>query len=124
MSSRPLPALPVPPPPDDAEAQFHARMARLAPDAAGQRARRGGASLRGRGFRLGWTGWLVIDALLVLLVLAGVVAWPPVLACRQQERTVGFYAGDSVERCIRRGIATRLDTADQRLKSLARGSGH
>ena len=37
---------------------------------------------------------------------------------------VGFYAGDSVGKCIRRGIADRLDTADQRLKSLIRRSGH
>ncbi len=62
--------------------------------------------------RLGWKGWLVVDSLVVLLVVAGVVAWPPIQPCRYQDQTVGFYAGDSVGKCIRRGIADRLDTAD------------
>lgn len=59
----------------------------------------------------------------MLLVVAGVVAWPPIQACRYQDQTVGFYAGDSVGKCIRRGIADRLDTADQRFKRLIRRSG-
>ncbi len=59
----------------------------------------------GRRLRLGWKGWLVVDSLVVLLVVAGVVAWPPIQACRYQDQTVGFYAGDSVGKCIRRGIA-------------------
>lgn len=122
MSSRPLRSSGGPP---DAlqEAQFRARMARLGPDGAAPRSRRSSPPGQGRGFRLGWKGWLVVDGLIVLLVVAGVVTWPPVQACREQDRTVGFYAGDSVDKCIRRGIATRLDTADQRLKSLVRGSG-
>jgi hypothetical protein len=125
MSSRPLSASPLDRTSEaDEEAKFRARMARLAPETAGRRPRRSGARLKGRGIRLGWKGWLAVDALIVLSVLAGVVAWPPVQACRHQDRTIGFYAGDSVERCIRRGIAARLDTADQRLTSLARGSGH
>ncbi|SFF06619.1 hypothetical protein [Methylobacterium sp. 13MFTsu3.1M2] len=106
------------------EAQFRARMARVGPDGAHRTPRRNRAPERRRGFRLGWKGWLVVDCLVVLLVVAGVVAWPPVQSCRNQDQTVGFYAGDSVGKCIRRGIADRLDTADQRLKSLIRSSGH
>lgn len=122
MSSRPLRSSGGSP---DAleEAQFRARMARLGPDGVAPRSRRSSPPGQGRGFRLGWKGWLVVDGLIVLLVVAGVVTWPPVQACREQDRTVGVYAGDSVGRCIRRGVATRLDTADQRLKSLVRGSG-
>ncbi|MGE8130025.1 hypothetical protein ACQKQD_23880 [Methylobacterium sp. NPDC080182] len=106
------------------EAQFRARMARVGPDGAQRTPRRNRAPERRRGFRLGWKGWLVVDCLVVLLVVAGVVAWPPVQSCRNLDQTVGFYAGDSVGKCIRRGIADRLDTADQRLKSLIRRSGH
>ncbi|KQS65955.1 hypothetical protein ASG32_30965 [Methylobacterium sp. Leaf361] len=106
------------------EAQFRARMARVGPDGAHRTPRRNRAPERRRGFRLGWKGWLVVDCLVVLLVVAGVVAWPPVQSCRNQDQTVGFYAGDSVGKCIRRGIADRVDTADQRLKGLIRRSGH
>ncbi|SEI04258.1 hypothetical protein SAMN02799636_05115 [Methylobacterium sp. 275MFSha3.1] len=106
------------------EAHFRARMARVGPDGAHRTPRRNRAPERRRGFRLGWKGWLVVDCLVVLLVVAGVVAWPPVQSCRNQDQTVGFYAGDSVGKCIRRGIADRLDTADQRLKGLIRRSGH
>jgi len=115
MSSRPLlPASSSRAPDAIEEAQFRARMARVGPDAANRPARRSRAPARVRGFRLGWKGWLVV---------AGVVAWPPIQSCRAQDQTVGFYAGDSVGKCIRRGIAERLDTADQRLKSLIRRSG-
>jgi hypothetical protein len=105
------------------EVRFRARMARVGPDATNRAERRSRPPVRGRGFRLGWKGWLVVDCLIVLLVVAGVVAWPPVQTCRQQDRTVGVFEGDSVDRCIRRGIASRFDTADQRFKSLIRGLG-
>jgi hypothetical protein len=106
------------------EAQFRARMARVGPDLGGRRAHRSRVSGQARGVRLGLKGWLAVDGLVVLLVVAGVVAWPPVQACRQQDRTTVFYTGDSLDKCIRRGIAARIDTADQRIKSLMRGSGH
>lgn len=105
------------------EAQFRARMARVGPDGAHRTPRRNRAPERRRGFRLGWKGWLVVDSLIVLLVVAAVVAWPPIQACRHQDKTTGFYAGDSVDKCIRRGIAERIDRADQRLKALVRNSG-
>jgi hypothetical protein len=124
MSSRSLSPTPGNTPDAVEEAQFRARMARVGPDRGERRAPRSSASGRSRGVRLGWKGWLVVDGLIVLLVVAGVVAWPPVQACRQQDRTTGFYAGDSFDKCIRRGIAARIDTADQRIKSLMRGSGH
>ncbi|WP_457105943.1 hypothetical protein [Methylobacterium sp. P5_C11] len=125
MSSRPLlPATSGRPPDALEEAQFRARMTRVGSDFANRPARRTRTLHRGRGLRLGWKGWLVVDGLVVLLVVAGVVTWPPVQACRNQEQTVGFYAGDSVGKCVRRGIADRLDTADQRLKSLIRRSGY
>ena len=124
MSSQPLP-------PSSAvtghdaleEAQFRARMARLGSDPASRRRPRNPRAAGRGGFRLGWKGWLVVDSLIVLLVVAAVVAWPPIQACRSQDKTIGFYAGDSVDRCIRRGIAERIDRADQRLKALVRGSG-
>ncbi|MFF9551072.1 hypothetical protein [Methylobacterium fujisawaense] len=105
------------------EAKFRARMARVGPEATNRPPRGSRAPERGRRLRLGWKGWLVVDSLVVLLVVAGVVAWPPIQACRYQDQTVGFYAGDSVGKCIRRGIADRLDTADQRFKRLIRRSG-
>lgn len=107
------------------EAQFRARMARVggaAPETPVRR-RRGPRDHRGDGFRLGWKSWLAIDCGFVLLVVAAVVAWPPVRDCRHQNETLGFYAGDSVEKCIRRGVADRLSQADQRVKMLVRGSG-
>ncbi|MDP4006677.1 hypothetical protein [Methylobacterium sp. NEAU K] len=123
MSIRPFTASPSGNAPDAVEeAQFRARMARLGSDPANRRSRRHRPRELGRGgFRLGWTGWLV--AVAVVVVVAAVVAWPPVQACRHQDKTVGFYAGDSVDRCIRRGIAERVDRADQRLKAMMRGSG-
>ncbi|MGH1587271.1 hypothetical protein ACRBEV_01625 [Methylobacterium phyllosphaerae] len=125
MSSSPLlPAASSRTPDALEEAQFRARMTRVGPDSASRPARRTRTLQRGRGLRLGWRGWLVVDSLVVVLVVAGVVTWPPVQACRNQEQTVGFYAGDSVGKCVRRGVADRLDTADQRLKSLIRRSGH
>lgn len=111
---------------DPEEAQFRARMARVggAPgDGAVRRRRPGPAGPRGGGFRLGWKSWLAIDCTGVLLVLAGVVAWPPLRDCRHRNETVGFYAGDSVDKCVRRGIGERIARADQRLKMLVRGSG-
>ncbi|MCJ2058983.1 hypothetical protein MKL09_20865 [Methylobacterium sp. J-048] len=125
MSSRPRPSSSSGAASDAVEeAQFHARMARLGTEPESRQGRRPGPRNLGRGgFRLGWKGWLVVDALVVLLVVAAVVAWPPIQACRHQDKTVGFYAGDSVDRCIRRGIAERIDRADQRLKALVRNSG-
>ncbi|SFM09528.1 hypothetical protein [Methylobacterium pseudosasicola] len=125
MSSRPLPSSSSGAAPDALEeVQFRARMARLGTEPENRRGRRRPPRALGRGgFRLGWKGWLVVDSLIVLLVVAGVVAWPPIQACRHQDKTTGFYAGDSVDRCIRRGIAERIDRADQRLKALARNSG-
>lgn len=122
MSTRPL-SSPSPGSLPDAleEAQFRARMARLGTEP--QSRRRRPRDLGRRGFRLGWKGWLVVDSLIVLLVVAAVVAWPPIQACRHQDKTTGFYAGDSVDKCIRRGIAERIDRADQRLKALVRNSG-
>lgn len=110
------------------EAEFlQERMARAAPrdpDApAPPRRRRRARELGGGGFKLGWKSWLVIDILAVALLVVGVVAWPPFSACREQDRKVGFYAGDSLGKCVRSGIGERLTRADQRIKMLVRGSG-
>ena len=83
---------------------------------------RHGAGKR-EGFRLGWGGWLVVELLAIAVIVATYLAWPPTVACREQEAKLGFYAGDSLGKCIRRGVAARLDDADQRLKMLLRGSG-
>ncbi|MFC6744360.1 hypothetical protein ACFQFG_04655 [Methylobacterium persicinum] len=66
----------------------------------------------------------MIDSLVVLGTVAAVVVWPPVESCRAQDKQVGFYAGDTVEKCIRRGVSQRVANADQRIKMLLRGSGH
>ncbi|GJE62590.1 hypothetical protein [Methylobacterium trifolii] len=108
---------------------FRQRMARAAPLQPGS----SGAPRRKRtvqglgksgGFRLGWKSWLAIDVTFLIVLLAVVVAWQPVTTCREQEQKTGFYAGDSVNKCIRRGINERLNRADQRIKMLIRGSGH
>ncbi|MDP4027027.1 hypothetical protein Q8W71_31035 [Methylobacterium sp. NEAU 140] len=111
----------------DEEARFRARMARVgsAPDRRPAQRRRSARRAPGEGgLRLGWKSWLAIDCAVVLLVVAGVVAWPPVQSCREQQHTTGFYAGDSVGKCIRRGVGARIAQADQRIKMLIRGSGH
>lgn len=84
--------------------------------------RRHGTGKR-EGFRLGWGGWLVIELVAIAVIATGFLVWPPTAACREQEAKLGFYAGDSLGQCIRRGVAARLDAADQRLKMLVRGSG-
>ena len=109
------------------EARFRARMARVSDGGAMPRRRRpmedDEEEASGR-FRLGWFGWLLVDSLVVLGTVAAVVAWPPVESCRAQEKTVGFLSGDTVEKCIRRGIGERLGNADQRIKMILRSSGH
>jgi hypothetical protein len=87
-----------------------------------QRHRRHGTGKRD-GFRLGWGGWLVIELLAIAMAIAFYLAWPPTAACRDQEAGLGFYAGDSLGKCVRRGVAARIDAVDQRLKMLVRGSG-
>lgn len=76
------------------------------------------------GFKLGWKSWLAIDCGVVLFAIFVVIAWPPFQACRHQQNTIGFYAGDSEDKCRRRGISKRFDLADQRIKGLIRNSGH
>jgi|GEM_PF-1372036 len=104
-----------------AETRFRARMARVGPALARQ-ADRGGPG-RSRGLRLGWMGWLIVDGLAALLLVTALVAWPPIQACRQQEQTVGFYPGQSIGECIHRGLAARLDKADQSVTGWLRGFG-
>lgn len=108
------------------EARFRDRMARISLNgsASRQRSRARDGKERSGSFRLGWLGWLVIDGLVVLGTVAAVVVWQPVETCRAQEKTVGFYAGDRVEKCIRRGVVQRLSNADQRIKMILRASGH
>ncbi|AWN34898.1 hypothetical protein [Methylobacterium radiodurans] len=102
---------------------FEARLARSGGPSINRR--RGG--LRpgepGRG-RLGWKAWLVIDAVGLVLFLAVVVVWPPLSTCREKAREYGLYAGDTIEKCTRRGLAERFERADQRVKMLIRSSGH
>ena len=57
------------------------------------------------------------------MVAGAVMVWPPASDCREQEAKVGFYAGDTLGKCIRRGVGARLDAADQRIKMAVRGSG-
>lgn len=113
--------------PDDLEeARFRARMARVSLNGSTPRPRsraRDDEEEKSGGFRLGWMGWLVIDTLVVLGTVAAVVVWPPVESCRAQDKAVGFYAGDTVEKCIRRGVSQRISNADQRIKMMLRGSG-
>lgn len=79
---------------------------------------------RESGVRLGWKGRLALDGTGLVLFLTAIVVWPPLSACRAQAYHVGLYAGDTVEKCTRRGVSERVDRADQRLKMLIRGSGH
>lgn len=118
---------PASPTGDDLEAaRFRARMEQVGTGMARRRPRRTEEDdgERDRGFRLGWFGWLVVDAAIILGTVAVVLAWPPIEACRAQEKTVGFYAGETVNQCIRRGIGQRITNADQHVKLMLRGSGH
>lgn len=108
------------------EAQFRARMAQYTDGASGRPSHRSAnarAPTKGH-FKLGWKSRLAIDCTVVLFAIFVVAAWPPFQACRHQQNTIGFYAGDSEEKCRRRGISRRFDLADQRLKGLIRNSGH
>jgi hypothetical protein len=110
------------------EARFRARMARVGSGAGAstphsRRVRDDEEDEKGRGFRLGWFGWLLIDTAIVLGTVAAVVVWPPIETCRAHEKEIGFYAGETVETCIRRGVAERISNADQRIKMMLRGSG-
>jgi hypothetical protein len=108
------------------EARFRARMARVGSGMSVSGPRRSaedGGEEKGRGFRLGWFGWLLIDTAIVLGTVAAVVVWPPIEKCRAHDKEVGFYAGETVEHCIRRGIVERISNADQRIKMMLRGSG-
>lgn len=113
--------------PDDVEeARFRARMARVSLGSISGstgRPQEGEGQVKGS-FRLGWLGWLVIDALVVVGTVAVVVVWTPVQSCRAQDKSVGFYAGETVQGCIRRGVVERIANADQRIKMMLRGSGH
>lgn len=123
----PIPASASPTDDDLEAARFRARMEQVSSSLGGRRRRprdEGDEEERGGSFRLGWFGWLIIDTLVVLGTVAVVLAWPPVEACRAQEKTVGFYAGETVGQCIRRGIGQRITNADQHIKIMLRGSGH
>jgi hypothetical protein len=121
----PIPTSTTSPIDDSEEARFHARMAKVSAGAGSRRSRRKDEEEEEKdgGFRLGWFGWLIVDALIVVGTVIAVLAWPPVEACRAQEKSVGFYAGDTVGKCIRRGIGERITNADQRMKMMLRGSG-
>lgn len=108
------------------EAQFRARMAQYTDGAGGRASHRstGTRAKTGGGFRLGWKSRLALNCGVVLLTVFVVIAWPPFRACRHQQNTIGFYAGDSEDKCRRRGISQRFDLADQRIKGLIRNSGH
>ena len=106
----------------DAADRFRERMARAgAPDPG--RARRRTPEERKGGLKLGWKSWLLIDGTGLILFLTVIVVWPPLSACRTKALETGFYTGDSVETCTRRGVVERLDRADQRIKMMVRGSG-
>lgn len=111
---------------DSDEIRFRARMAKVTSGASPRKRRREDEEDEEKdgGFRLGWFGWLLIDTVIVLGTIAAVLAWPPIEACRTQEKSVGFYAGETVGQCIRRGIGQRITNADQRIKMMMRGSGH
>lgn len=108
----------IAPRPADADSPFGDR--RRDPDA--RQTRRHGTGRRG-GFRLGWGGWLLIELGAVGVVAAAVLVWPPASACRDQEAKLGFYAGETLGKCIRRGVADRIDAVDQYVKMALRGSG-
>lgn len=121
----PIPASTTAPVDDSEEARFRARMAMVSAEGGARRSRRNEEDEeKDEGFRLGWFGWLVVDTLIVVGTVVAVLAWPPVESCRAQEKSVGFYAGETVGQCIRRGIGERIVNADQRVKMMLRGSGH
>ncbi|GJD33589.1 hypothetical protein [Methylobacterium aerolatum] len=116
---------PATPTEDPEEVRFRTRMEQIGGPK--RRRRRSGDEeddQKDRGFRLGWFGWLLVDAFIILATVGTVLTWPPIENCRAQEKSVGFYAGETVGQCIRRGIGQRIVNADQRIKMMLRGSGH
>jgi hypothetical protein len=111
-----------------ANARLHARMERVSPGLAGRPPRlpRGdGDEAESKGAaRLGWMGWLVVNLLVMVGIVAVVLIWSPLESCRAQEKTVGFYAGETLDQCVRRKINERILHADQHIKLMLRGFGH
>lgn len=121
QSLSPDPAL-GPGDPGEAE-RFRERMARAGASDPARGRRKARPGERKGGLKLGWKTWLAIDGIGLILFVTAVVVWPPLSACREKARDYGLYAGDTIEKCTRRGIAERLERADQRVKMLIRGSG-
>lgn len=123
------------PAPTDAD-RVRARLNRIAPRSAkpdspfgdrrraadARQPRRHGTGSRGS-FRLGWGGRLLIELAAVGAVAAAVMVWPLAGACRGQEAQLGIYAGDTLGKCIGRGVAARIDALDESVKRAMRGSG-
>lgn len=97
----------------------------------GARAKAGGKSrlLAGphererRAFSLGWKTSLLLDIAMIATPLPLVLAVPPYMECRERDRTVGFFVGDTVRACTVRGIRARWHKLDSRLKMIVRNSG-
>lgn len=75
-------------------------------------------------FARGWKRSLLLDLLLVAAPLPLVLIVPPYLDCRERHAKIGFFAGESMYSCTRKGVSERWRKLDSRLKMLVRNSGH
>lgn len=116
------------PPLADLEAGDRERVARMAASTLGRgaapRLRRGSETTEPRVFAAGWKMSLILDILLIASPLPLVLVVPPFLECWDRQAHVGFFAGESVGTCSRKGISERWNKLDNRLKMLVRDSGH
>ncbi|NEU11466.1 hypothetical protein G3T14_04910 [Methylobacterium sp. BTF04] len=76
-----------------------------------------------RVFAIGWKMSLFLDIVMIATPVPLVVVVPPYVECRERERTVGFFVGDTIRACTARGIEARWQKLDSRLKMIVRNSG-
>lgn len=71
---------------------------------------------------LGWLIAVILNIALVLAIGLGAVLVPPLMSCREQSAR-GFFAGDSFQGCVGRGISVRFQDLDGRLRRMILHSG-
>ncbi|NEU12277.1 hypothetical protein G3T14_09040 [Methylobacterium sp. BTF04] len=71
---------------------------------------------------LGWLVAVFCQIGLVVAIVLGALAIPPIWSCRDHDQR-GFFAGDTFTACATQGIGARMTQFDQSVRRLILGSG-